>query len=47
MLKGNSKKISFSGLYQTAEANFDDFRLDFLTEFESIFKTALANEYGP
>jgi hypothetical protein len=27
--------------------NFDDFRLDFLGEFEAIFETALAHESGP
>jgi hypothetical protein len=49
MLKGNSnkKKVGFRGLYQTAEADFDDFRLDFLGEFEAIFETALAHESGP
>jgi hypothetical protein len=42
MLKGNSnKKVGFRGLYQTAEAYFDDFRLDFLGEFEAIFEMAL------
>jgi hypothetical protein len=37
----------FCGLYETAEADFDDFRLDFLGEFEAIFETALAHESGP
>jgi hypothetical protein len=42
MLKGNSnKKDSFRGLYQTTEAVFDDFRLEYLGEFEAIFETAL------
>jgi hypothetical protein len=30
-----------------AEADFGDFRLDFLGEFEAIFGTALAHESGP
>jgi hypothetical protein len=49
MLKGNSnnKKVGFRGLYQTAEADFDDFRLEYLGEFEFIFETALARESGP
>jgi hypothetical protein len=48
MLKGNSnKKIGFCGLYETAEADFDDFRLDFLGEFEAIFEAALAHESRP
>jgi hypothetical protein len=48
MLKGNSnKKVGFLGLYQTAEADFDEFRLDFLGEFEAIFETALSHESGP
>jgi hypothetical protein len=33
--------------YQTTEADFDDFRLDFLGEFEAIFETALAMNQGP
>jgi hypothetical protein len=41
------KKNGFRGLYQTTEADFDDFRLDFLSEFEAIFETALAHESGP
>jgi hypothetical protein len=48
MLKGNSNtKISFRSLYETAEANFGDFRLDFLGKFEAIFEMALAHESGP
>jgi hypothetical protein len=48
MLKGNSnKKVGFRVLYETAEADFDDFQLDFLGEFEAIFETALAHESGP
>jgi hypothetical protein len=48
MLKGNSnKKFGFHGLYQTAEADFDDFRLDFLSGFAAIFETTLAHESGP
>jgi hypothetical protein len=48
MLKGNSnKKIRSRGLYQTEEADFDDFRLDFLGQFKAIFETALAHESGP
>jgi hypothetical protein len=48
MLKGNSnKKVGFPGLYQTAEADFDDFRLDFLGEFEAIFEMALTMNQGP
>jgi hypothetical protein len=44
LLKGNSNKIiGFRGLYQTAEADFDNFRLDFLGEFEAIFEMALAH----
>jgi hypothetical protein len=47
MLKGNSsKKVSFRGLIDTAEANFADFRIEFLGEFEAIFETALACESG-
>jgi hypothetical protein len=40
MLKGNSitKKVGFGGLYQTAEADFDNFRLDFLGEFKAYSK---------
>jgi hypothetical protein len=42
MLNGNSiKKFGFHGL------DFDDFRLDFLGEFEAIFETVLAHESGP
>jgi hypothetical protein len=29
------------------EADFDDYKVDFLGEFESIFETALAYESGP
>jgi hypothetical protein len=48
MLKGNSnKKVGFRGLYQTADAGFDDFQLEYLGEFEAIFETALARESGP
>jgi hypothetical protein len=49
MLKGNSNKkiVGFYCLYQTTEDDFDDFRLDFLGEFEAIFVTALAHESGP
>jgi hypothetical protein len=44
MLKGNSnKKVGFRGLVGTAEADFDDFRLDFLGEFKVVFETALAH----
>jgi hypothetical protein len=48
-LKGNSnkKKVGFRDLYRTVEADFDDFRLDFLREFEAIFEKALAHESGP
>jgi hypothetical protein len=37
----------FSGLYAAAEADFDDYKVDFLGEFESILETALAPESGP
>jgi hypothetical protein len=49
LLKGNSnkKKIGFSGLYQAVEADFDDYKVYFLGEFESIFETALSHESGP
>jgi hypothetical protein len=48
MLKGTqTKKVGFRSLYQTAEADFDDFRLNILGEFEAIFETALAHESGP
>jgi hypothetical protein len=49
MLKGNSnkKKVGLRNLYQTVEADFDDFRLDFLGEVKTIFETALAHESGP
>jgi hypothetical protein len=41
MLRGTlTKKFGF-------EADFDDFRLDFIGEFEAIFETALAHESGP
>jgi hypothetical protein len=39
--------VGFRSLIETAEADFDDFRLDFLREFEAIFETALADESGP
>jgi hypothetical protein len=42
-----TKKIGFSGLYQAAETDFDESKVDFLGEFESIFETALAHESGP
>jgi hypothetical protein len=48
MLKGNSnKKVGFRGLVDTAEANFGEFRIEFLGEFEAICQTALACESGP
>jgi hypothetical protein len=48
MLKGNySKKVGFRGLIDTAEADFDDFQIEFLGEFEAICETALACESGP
>jgi hypothetical protein len=48
LLKGNcNKKIGFSGLYQAAEADFDDYKVVFLGKFEYIFETALAHESGP
>jgi hypothetical protein len=46
MLKGNSNKKSRLP-WSLSEADFDDFRLDFLGEFEAIFDTALAHESGP
>jgi hypothetical protein len=46
MLKRNSNKKSRL-LYQTAEADFDDFRLEYLGKFEATFETALARESGP
>jgi hypothetical protein len=42
-----TKKVGFRGLYQTAEADFANFRLNFLGEFEAIFETDLAHESGP
>jgi hypothetical protein len=42
MLKGNSNKKKSASAVQ---ADFDDFRLDFLGEFEA--ETALAHESGP
>jgi hypothetical protein len=48
MLKGNSnKKRRIPRSLSDAEADFDDFRLDFLGEFEAIFETALAHKSGP
>jgi hypothetical protein len=49
MLKGNSnkKKVGFRDIFETPEADFDDFWLDFLGEFEAIFESALAHESGP
>jgi hypothetical protein len=32
--------------YQAAEADFDDCKVDFLGEFESIFETAFAHDRG-
>jgi hypothetical protein len=41
MLKGNSsKKFGFHSLIDTAEADFGDFRIEFLGEFEAICETA-------
>jgi hypothetical protein len=37
----------FRGLYQAAETYFDDYKVDFLGEFKSIFETALAHDTGP
>jgi hypothetical protein len=37
----------FRGLYQAAEADFYDCKVDFLGKFESIFEAALAHESGP
>jgi hypothetical protein len=48
MLKGNSsKKVGFRGLMYTVEADFGDFRIEFLGQFEAICETALACESGP
>jgi hypothetical protein len=45
---GNSaKKVGFRGLIDTAEADFGDFRIEFLGEYEPICETALACESGP
>jgi hypothetical protein len=44
MLKGNSSKKS---LLDTPEADFGDFQIEFLGEFEAISKTVLACESGP
>jgi hypothetical protein len=44
MLRGTLTKKSRLLIYQTTEADFDDFRLDFLGEFEAIFETDLAHE---
>jgi hypothetical protein len=37
----------FRGFNETAEADFDDFLLKYLGEFEAIFEKALARESGP
>jgi hypothetical protein len=42
-----AKKVGFRSLIDTAEANFGDFRIEFLSEFEAICETALACESGP
>jgi hypothetical protein len=51
MLKRNSskKKVGFRGVNETAEAeaDFGDFRIEFLGEFEAICETALVCESGP
>jgi hypothetical protein len=39
--------VGFRGHYETTEADFDDFRLDFFGEVEAIFEMALAHESGP
>jgi hypothetical protein len=36
-----------SVVYQASEADFDNYKVNFLSEFESIFKAALAHESGP
>jgi hypothetical protein len=42
-----AKKVGFRGLIDTAEADFGDFRIEFLDEFEAICETALACKSGP
>jgi hypothetical protein len=34
------------GLNETAESDFGDFRIDFLGEYEDIYKKALGRESG-
>jgi hypothetical protein len=41
------RRIQFRGLNETAESEFGDFRIDFLSEYEAICKTALGRESGP
>jgi hypothetical protein len=49
MLKENSskKKVCFRGLIDTGGADFGDFWIKFLGEFEAICETALACKSGP
>jgi hypothetical protein len=48
MLKGNSSKKSWLPRFKnTAEADFGEFWIKFLGEFEAIWQTALACESGP
>jgi hypothetical protein len=39
--------FGFSGVNDTAEIDFGDFRSDYLGEYDAICKTALARESGP
>jgi hypothetical protein len=39
--------FGFSGVIDTAETDFRDFRSDFLGEYQAICKTALGRESGP
>jgi hypothetical protein len=39
--------LGFNGVNDPAETDFDDFRSDYLGEYEAICETALARESGP
>jgi hypothetical protein len=46
-MKGNSRQKSHFGLVDSAGYDIDDFRFEYLGEFEPICETALARESGP
>jgi hypothetical protein len=41
------KKVGFRGLLENAEADFGDFRIEYLGKFKAIYETASARESGP